>query len=292
MADRSRSSRRTGLKQGPRSLSATSVGTARKHPKSTHSVRGKQGYSKVNEADEIEMADLAELELQAAQLPCYKSSDVKPHEIYQNTQYIPNTALRLLDVPMSSSLAFQKLLWFHGTFDWVYIILMIGGQLNRVQTRDKLPVGAAILVVQLIWIPIEVFRLRSGYQGNIKETFPDLILFLGLTICILILNCVPLITFKQRYPHELSCVIINLLFTVFELIFGFAVGLRFIKSHFASFKLRTAPIIDRNFAAKYQKTNDIMGKREIELGTQRFDEQHDRVNPFDESDRFNKAKTR
>jgi hypothetical protein len=40
----------------------------------------------VNEADEIEMADLAELELQtAAQMPVYKSSDVKPHEIYQNT---------------------------------------------------------------------------------------------------------------------------------------------------------------------------------------------------------------
>jgi hypothetical protein len=169
---------------------------------------------------------------------------------------------------------------------------MIGGQLNRVQTRDKKAIGAAILAVQFIWIPIEVFRLRSGYKGNINETFPDLILFLGLTICILILNCVPLITFKERYPHELSCILINLLFTVFELIFGFAVGLRFIKSHFASFKLRTAPIIDRNFQQKYYRTNEIQSKRELELGTQKFDEHHDRVNPFDESNRFNKAKTR
>jgi len=92
-------------------------------------------------------------------------------------------------------------------------------------------------------------------------------------------------------PHELSCVLINLLFTIFELIFGFAVGLKFIKTHFASFKLRTAPIIDRKFALKYYRTNDV-DKRNLELGTQKFDKQHDRNNPFHDSDKFNKVKTR
>jgi hypothetical protein len=93
-----------------------------------------------------------------------------------------------------------------------------------------------------------------------------LILFLGLSICIVILNGLPLIHYPQRLPHELSCVLINLLFTIFELIFGFAVGLKFIRTHFASFKLRTAPIIDKNFALKYYKTNDT-DKRNLQLGT-------------------------
>ena len=108
-----------------------------------------------------------------------------------------------------------------------------------------------------MWIPVEAFRLRSGYKGNINETFPDLILFLGLTVCTLILDCVPLMNFTKRYPHELSCIIINILFTLLEFIFGFIVGFRFINSHFASFKLRTAPIIDKNFAKKYYGANDV-----------------------------------
>ena len=95
-------------------------------------------YQKVKDADEIEMAYLTEMDLQnAAPMPVYQTSDMKPHEIYQNTNYIPNTSLRLLDVPMNSSLTFQKLLWFHATYDWVYIILMLGGQFNRIQTRDN-----------------------------------------------------------------------------------------------------------------------------------------------------------
>ena len=169
---------------------------------------------------------------------------------------------------MSSSITFQKLLWFHGTFDWIYIILMIGGQLNRIQTRvNTFQLNFVTLGVHLIWIPLEIFRLRSGYRGNINETFPELILFLGLTFCTIILNCVPLIHYKERYPHELSCDIINLLVTLFELIFGFAVGTKFIKSHFASFKLRTAPIIDKNFSKKYNRVNDILSEREIQIGT-------------------------
>ena len=53
-----------------------------------------------------------------------------------------------------------------------------------------------ILAVFFIWIPVEIFRLRSGYRGNINEAFPDLILFLGLTVCILILDLVPLAYFN------------------------------------------------------------------------------------------------
>lgn len=129
-----------------------------------------------------------------------------------------------------------------------------------------------ILGAHIIWIPIEVLRLRSGYTGNINETFPELILFLGLCICSLVIDCVPFMYFKQRYPHELACMLINILFILFELVFGLAVVFRFIKGHFASFKLRTAPIIDRQFQKKYAvRSMDIAAQREIELGMQKFD---------------------
>lgn len=35
-----------------------------------------------------------------------KDTEVRPHEIYENTQYIPNKELRLLDIPLNSSLPF------------------------------------------------------------------------------------------------------------------------------------------------------------------------------------------
>ena len=53
------------------------------------SLRGKTGgmYTKVDQKDEgIEMVNFAEVDYQNAQpIPVYKGSDVKPHEIYENT---------------------------------------------------------------------------------------------------------------------------------------------------------------------------------------------------------------
>ena len=35
-----------------------------------------------------------------------KAQNLRKHEIYDNTYYIPNNKIRLLDIPMNSSLAF------------------------------------------------------------------------------------------------------------------------------------------------------------------------------------------
>jgi len=35
-----------------------------------------------------------------------KGGEPRPHEIYENTMYIPNKELRLLDIPLNSSLNF------------------------------------------------------------------------------------------------------------------------------------------------------------------------------------------
>ena len=61
-----------------------------------------------------------------------KGGEMRPHEIYENTQYIPNKELRLLDIPLNSSLSFQKLLFYHATYEIIYIFLSIMSQLHRI----------------------------------------------------------------------------------------------------------------------------------------------------------------
>jgi hypothetical protein len=52
----------------------------------------------------------------------------------------------------------------------------------------------------------------------------------------------------------------------------------------AAFYLRTAPLIDKTFAKKYQNTNEILSTREVQLGMQKFDKERDNLHPFKESD--------
>jgi hypothetical protein len=109
---------------------------------------------------------------------------MKPHEIYENTSYIPNAGLRLLEIPMNSSLTFQKLLWFHGTYDIIFTILIWGSNFHRVMVRQSSDFLILVVTALLIlWVPVEFARLRFGYLGNINETFPELIAFLIFTVC-------------------------------------------------------------------------------------------------------------
>ena len=62
-----------------------------------------------------------------AQAEIGKGGQLRKHDIYENTQYIPNKELRLLNVPLNSSLNFQKLLFYHSTYEIIYVILMLLG---------------------------------------------------------------------------------------------------------------------------------------------------------------------
>ena len=83
----------------------------------------------------------------------------------------------MLHIPLNSSLNFQKLLFYHGTFQIVYVVLMILGQIHRLQTRGEDPSQYAYTACLVLWLPVEYFRLRFGYRGNINETFPELIAY-------------------------------------------------------------------------------------------------------------------
>lgn len=153
----------------------------------------RKSYRSVKQQDEIEMKQFDELvapQPQAAQTP----EMIRPHEIYDNTSYIQNKGLRLLEIPMNSSLTFQKLLWFHLTFDCVYTVLIWGAVFNRAMTREYDIITVVTCALKIIWLPIELARIKYGYKGNINETFPELIAFLIFTICfVLPLSVLPLI---------------------------------------------------------------------------------------------------
>ena len=142
-------------------------------------------------------------------------------------------------------------------------------------------VGSAL---QIIWVPLEISRLRFGYSGNINETFPELIAFLIFTLFFTLpISLFPLLQ-KFTFPHEYSIVVLNLVFLIFELVLGCMVMDRFMRTSKSAFFLRTAPIIDKTFLKKHAGGNDIMSSREIELGMQGFNKERD-LNSFPESDK-------
>ena len=165
---------------------------------SKRSVGSKKPYRKLDQkdADEIEMQYLdGDDATGPVGVPLGKPGQVmKPHEIYENTSYIANSGLRLLEIPMNSSLTFQKLLWFHATYDIIFTILILGSNFHRVMVRQSSDILMLVVTALLIiWVPVEFARLRFGYSGNINETFPELIAFLIFTVFFIVpLSIVPL----------------------------------------------------------------------------------------------------
>jgi hypothetical protein len=152
---------------------------SKKSARSLKSGKSSGKYSKLRkDEDEIEMVNLNDLHYGNADISKIgAASELRPHEIYENTQYIPNSELRLLDIPLNSSLAFQKLLFYHGTYAIIYVFMMLLGQINRLYTLEKNAEAYIYCADFVLWIPVEYFRLRFGYRGNINETFPELIAF-------------------------------------------------------------------------------------------------------------------
>lgn len=121
---------------------------------------------------------------------------------------------------MNSSLAFQKLLFYHGTFNLIYSIMMILGQISRLIIHKVDTVEVITMILLILWMPLEFFRLRFGYRGNINETFPELIAFIIFTLFFIVpLSVVPLLQ-DYSLPHERCLVFLNISFVICEFFFG------------------------------------------------------------------------
>ena len=144
---------------------------------------------------------------------------------------------------------------------------MIGGVLHKLNVRDEeiwLPIVSLVIIG--LWMPVEYFRLKCGYSGNINETFADIVAFIAFCVFVLLLSGAQALGGLLEppfLPHEMTCIAINILFILIEFIMGIVIVRRFYKTQSAVFYLRTAPILDKNFQKKYSGANDIMGVREI-----------------------------
>lgn len=142
------------------------------------------------------------------------------------------------------------------------------------------------MVIYGFWFATEISRLRFAYRGNINETFPELIAFLIFTIFFTLPFSLTPIFQPIVFPHEKATFGINICFIVFELILGVSVMRKFMKTQSAAFYLRTAPLIDKNIQKKYEGSADIGGEREVQIGMQKHNRDHDNFQPFKESDQF------
>lgn len=100
-----------------------------------------------------------------------KNNNLRKHEIYDNTYYIPNTKVRILETPMSSSLSFQMLLYYHFFYNVFYLCVIFTTLIYKlwVLTPNIIDILALIIGV-IIWFPVELARLNFAYKGNINET--------------------------------------------------------------------------------------------------------------------------
>ena len=188
--------------KGRRSLSA----------ESRKSLKKKGSYKRLSKEDEIEMMSMGpdtaqDLTLQSA-LPAMKAdtSTLRDHDIYERTKTMPNKELRLMDVPVTSSLFFQMLLFYHRTYDVLYFVLEMGACIHRLQISRFSwdPMHSVSLSCLIIWVFIEIPRLKYGFNGNINELYPEMFAFLIFTCIFTLPLSIAMLDFKGmgKYPHE------------------------------------------------------------------------------------------
>lgn len=73
------------------------------------------------------------------------------------------------------------LLFYHGTYDILYMVLMIPTQIYKLMVFDTNALEIVVLIIFILQIPMEIARLRFAYRGNINEAFPEMIAFLIFT---------------------------------------------------------------------------------------------------------------
>jgi hypothetical protein len=168
---------------------------------------------------------------------------------------------------------------------------MIAGALHKLSTWNESDIVWPIisLVIFAVWIPVEYFRIRFGFKGNINGDHPEIVAFLFASAFVLPLSGVTFLSwldeFRPALPHEFICIILNIAFLIAELVAALALKSRLSKTQSAALKLRIAPILDKNFYKKYAGSQDKMSVREIQLGMQRFDRERD-DKPFRDSDKM------
>jgi hypothetical protein len=187
--------------------------------------------------DPEEEAEEDRLKLLQNKLP-RKGPQIHKHIIYRDSNYIPFSETRIIESPIFSSLWLQKFLYFNFYFAIFFFFTLLTVYIYKLWAFE-LNIWHILRVILLLpWVGFEIARLNEGYYGNIKETFPDLISFVLLTI----INTgvvVALIILPTTFPIEISIIIVALVFNVCELIIGAYAMSTLVRSQTALFFLRS-----------------------------------------------------
>lgn len=181
------------------------------------------------------------------------------------------------------------LLYYHGYFDCLYAFLLIPSGIIKILIGNNQvsPMPIVSLVLTVFFVLTELYRINFGYNGNINESFPELIAFIIQTFLFSIAFVIVPLTAPFKHPHETGLYLINLTFLVLELIVGWYTMNKFSNTQSAAFYRRTAPLIDKKFKKKYEGNEETGSNREIQLGLQQFNKLRDK-DIFEVSDNRNK----
>ena len=71
------------------------------------------------------------------------------------------------------------ILYYHWYFDFLYGSLLVVSGLYKLMIANIAddPLSIVSLLMTIMFLITESFRLKFGYSGNINESYPDLIAF-------------------------------------------------------------------------------------------------------------------
>ena len=154
-------------------------------------------------------------------------------------KYIKTSKIRIVDSEISSYLPLQVFVFYH----WYYIFFMfflLAGMFAYKAIYFKYSNTQDIFLI-ILWLLAEILRLYFAFAGNINEKFPELIAFLIVSI----IFSAPLLAyqffvFAIAFPLDRALDIIQLIFLIFEIIFGFIAIRKLVKNQTALFFLRNS----------------------------------------------------
>lgn len=143
-----------------------------------------------------------------------------------------------------SSLGLQISLYFHWRYSIIFIIFYF---IKYLWINDD---NIFIPIITILWSIIEIIRIYLGYAGNLSEQVPHLFGFLFLTIFpqMILIIIILILTFNTNNDNNNHNYIIidkilnifQILFIIFQLIFGYIAIKNVINSQTLKFKLRTS----------------------------------------------------
>ena len=196
---------------------------------------------------------------QAKKLNTLSSSSRKKFEHYQQ---------------MESSLLLQSFIYYNHYYSIIYFFLNILTLRWKLLNFTGWRAEGVTLIVYIIWLIAEPFRIYNGYKGNLQENVPSLVAFTFLSMFPQIICCIYFMLIQQPLlPLDRILNIIMLCVLIFQLVISFIITNKIIRN-------KTA-----RFAIEYGAVDKELGLDDIEMTNLKAqDHENDQLNPDNDDD--------